>query len=185
MSQQPPPTRSDDLSVIAGLSTATNPESRVTAQTSNDPESRVTAHTPQFPLSVAPESQLQQPAGIVTDNPPNVETTTQIQPSGIVNTNPATNVLATQIQQQFTSSAPGTESTTEGEASSTSAIIGTTRNRAARISESESSSEYDDEYDERGDHSASTEMARDESLRFTPSSQGENNSDHVLDPEDL
>ena len=190
MSQQPPSTRSDDLSVIAGPSSlsqqsATHPESRVTAPTSNVPESRVTAHTPQFPPSVAPESQLQQPAGIVTDNPPNVETTTKIQSSGIVSANPENNVLATQIQQHFTSSAPGTESTTEGEASSTSAIIGTTRNRAARISESESSSEYDDENDERGDHSASTEMARDESLRFTPSSQGENNSDHVLDPEDL
>ena len=165
---------------------ATHPESRVTAPASNVPESRVTAHTPQFPPSVAPESQLQQPAGIVTDNPPSEEVATQIQPTGIVNENPTNSDLAAQIQQQIGISAPATESTTEGEASSTtSAIIGTTRNRAARISESESSSEYDDEYNERGDHSASTEMAGDESLRFTPSSQGENNSDHVLNPEDL
>ena len=138
------------------------------------------------PPSEEVATQIQQPAGIVTDNPPSEEVATQIQPTGIVNENPTNSDLAAQIQQQIGISAPGTESATEGEASSTtSAIIGTTRNRAARISESESSSEYDDDYDERGDHSASTEMAGDGSLRFTPSSQGENNSDHVLNPEDL
>ena len=170
------------------------PESRVTAQIENVPESRVTAHTaitPQIPPSAAPESQIQQSTGIVYDNPTSDEPAAQIQPTGIVTANPTNNELAAQIQQQIGISATtGTESTTEGEASSTSAIIGTTRNRAARISESnsETSSDYDGEFDERGEHSASTELARDESLQFTPSSQGSaanNSGDHVLDPEDL
>ena len=56
-----------------------------------------------------------------------------------------------------------------------------------RVSESDSSDESESYEDERGDHSASTEIAANSPLQFTPSLQGSAGemSHIVLDPEDL
>ena len=69
-SQQPPPTRSDDLSVIAGQSQNTSdvPESRVTAQTTDAPQIR--------PADVL-ASEIHQPNRILTANPTSGESATE------------------------------------------------------------------------------------------------------------
>ena len=69
-SQQPPPTRSDDLSVIAGQSQDTSdvPESRVTAQTTDAPQIR--------PADVL-ASEIHQPNRILTANPTSGESATE------------------------------------------------------------------------------------------------------------
>ena len=103
---------------------------------------------------------------------------------------PPSDTLATEIHQPnriLTANPASGESATEGESTSASSVIGTTRQGAAtRISKNESSGEGESEEDERGDHSASTEMANNESIQFTPSSQGSaGDMSHVLEPEDL
>ena len=101
---------------------------------------------------------------------------------------PPTTTTATEIQQpnRILSANPIIE--TDGDSTSASSVIGTTRQRTAtRVSESDSSDESESYEDERGDHSASTEMAANSPLQFTPSSQGSAGemSHIVLDPEDL
>ena len=177
-SQQPPPTCSDDLSVIAGQPNARDTPSTGMAHSSQQPpptrsdDLSVVAGQSQNTSDV-PESRV---TAQTTDAP-------QIRPA---------DVLASEIHQPnriLTANPASGESATEGESTSAaSSVIGTTRLGAvANVSESESSSEGESEEDERGDHSASTEMANSGSLQFTPSSQGSagDTSQIILEPEDL
>ena len=105
---------------------------------------------------------------------------------------PPSDTPAAEIHQPNRNLVENPNSETEGEstsATSASSVIGTKRQRTATRSSSESddySDENDSDEDERGDHSASTEMAANSPVQFTPSSQGSTGDmSHVLDPEDL